>query len=65
MPKFSENVGMSHNYTNNSIRATGTTFVTKCMFCLSYIMGGTGHTSVQSLTLYKRTGKEKKIAMGK
>jgi hypothetical protein len=64
MPRLSEGTKLSQIYTNHSIRATGTTILTKSMFNPSQLMAVTGHKSVQSLTVHQRTDIEEKIAMG-
>ena len=64
MSTLSECANLSEVYTNHSIRPTGATILTKNMFNPAQIMAVTGHKSVQSLTVYQRTGDAEKIAMG-
>ena len=63
MSDISKKCGLSKNYTDHSIRVTGTSVLTRQNFT-SEIMSITGHKSVQSLTRYQKTQDKEKIAMG-
>ena len=65
MTDISTHCGLSKKYTNNSIRVTGITILTRMQFSTSEIMSVSGHKSVQSLTNYQCTQPHQKINMGK
>ena len=63
MTTLRKSVGLSKVYTNHSIRATGTTILSKGMFGPAQVMAVTGHKSVQNLSVYQRVSNEEKIKM--
>ncbi|XP_021339929.1 uncharacterized protein LOC110441157 [Mizuhopecten yessoensis] len=63
MSDLSKLCDLSQIYTNHSVRATGSTILSKGMYSPAQIMSVTGHKSVQSLTVYQRVDDEEKIRM--
>ena len=55
---------LSQIYTNHSIRATGTTLLSKARFNEAQIMSVTGHKSTKSLAIYERVDNDEKMIMG-
>lgn len=64
LSRISKAAGLSKIYTNHSIRATGASILSKSMFGPSQVMVVTGHTSVQSLSVYQRVSDDEKMMMG-
>ena len=64
MSDLSELVGLEKHYTNHSIRVTGVTGLTRGHYTPRQIMSITGHKSIQSLGIYQRVRKNKKMMMG-
>ena len=64
MQRLSKSCGLSLISTNHSIRATGTTILSKKMYGAAQIMAVTAHKSVQSLLTYQRVDTEEKFKMG-
>ena len=65
MSDLSVKCGLLQVYTNHSIRVTGITVLTNQGYSNADIMLVSGHKSVQSLAVYQKTDKDKKILMGK
>jgi hypothetical protein len=63
LSSLSKATNLSKVYTNHSIRATGASILSKCMFGPSQVMSVTGHKSVQSLSVYQRVSDQEKIQM--
>lgn len=61
--RLSKMCGLSREYTNHSVRATGATMLTDANFSASDIMSVTGHKSVSSLTVYQKTSVSRKQQM--
>lgn len=61
---MSKAINLSKVYTNHSIRATGASILSKCMYGPSQVMSVTGHKSVQCLGVYQRVSDAEKIQMG-
>lgn len=51
LPKLSQEVALSHNYTNHRIRATGTSILSQMNFNSAQIRPVTGHKSVSLLAV--------------
>lgn len=64
MSELSRLCKLSQEYTNHSVRVTGATILSKCMYGPAQIMALTGHKSVQSLTVYQRVDDDEKLQMG-
>ena len=64
LSNLSKSLNFATIYTNHSIRATGASILSKCMFGPSQVMAVTGHKSMQSLSVYQRVSDQEKIQMG-
>ena len=64
MMDISKECHLSIRYTNHSIRATGISVLTRQDFTNSEIMAVSGHESVQSLSIYQKTGSKEKLEIG-
>lgn len=64
LSSLSKAINLSKVYTNHSIRATGASILSKCMYGPSQVMSVTGHESVQCLGVYQQVSDAEKIQMG-
>lgn len=64
LSSLSKAINLSKVYTNHSIRATGASILSKCMYGPSQVMSVTGHKSVQCLGVYQQVSDAEKIQMG-
>ncbi len=64
MSRMSKKAGLSHIYTNHSIRVTGITILKRAGYTDKQVMAVSGHRSVQSLAIYQKVNTEEKQQMG-
>ena len=63
MSRVSHAADLSKVYTNHSIRATATMFLSRAKFTPKQIMSVTGQ-SLNSLAVYEKVSQDEKMAMG-